>query len=213
MAQEVQAKSKFIDMMAYSMFAPNGKQSARARFSWGILGDTVRMTVFTNVPEDTTNRGMINATLGHVEFTIFIAKFNAIASGPNGASDKIESLIPVRGDDNKITDQRIMGTLHFGKSDDGMVWIAIKDEGRPDIRFIFEPNRYTHFFTNGQLCSPQENSILYAKGRMSSLKTTVDAIVAQQIQNKEPRQQGGQAPAQAGATPKTPGGYDEEISF
>jgi hypothetical protein len=215
MAAEVQAKRQIIELSAYSMYAPNGKTASRARLVWGILGDMVRLTVFTNIPDDANNnRGMINAALGHVEFTIFVAKFNAITNGPNGVSDKVISLVPVRGDDNKVTDVRELGTIHFGKSDDGMIWMAVKTEGRPDIRFIFEPSMYTQFFINGQGCTQQENSLLYAKGKIGSLKSTVDLIVSQQIQIKEPRQAGGQAGAYTAPTaPNQTGGFDQDVQF
>lgn len=140
-----------------------------------------RLTVFTNVPND-TDRGMINAPMGSTEFFDLMDLLEQMIEGePDNARQ-------VRNMTGPPTNLVHLSTTKVGKDKEGVVWIGIFIDGRPTIKFKFLPSMYHQFLNrDGSPISEAEMSCIHARSWIRLFRQLVPNVLDTHYQEPEPR--------------------------
>lgn len=88
----------------------------------------------------------INFPADFIIMETVLDRFRQIIDGPNGIKTSITSLGAKYDDNNRRTNEkRLVSTLYIGKNKEGIVYMLIKEESKPDIVFAFRKNEWHGF--------------------------------------------------------------------
>lgn len=183
---------------------------------WGVFNGQPSASVWTNDPQD-PERKAIRAAFGvdgwrpMIEFVLDFAE-----NGSNGESRRMELRT---GPPNKTFPQSV---FIVGKEENGVIWVAIHQKGRPAKKFHVMPSVYFEYHdSQGNPLDSGLVSKLYAKGYFKAICRLVEAEMRETYIPPQPRQGGGgqrqgnnqqqryQAPAQSNNGPSD--NFDNDI--
>ena len=193
---------------------PKGSQHQRPRMSFGIdpKGSPI-ISVSLNDPELQGRMNFINAVYQPKEFMNVVATMYAVLNNPEPNRLSYVTYRSVRDPEGKPTnDKVVLVTLHICKDKEGLVWLALDQEGKPKVKFIFEiAEWHTILDKDGTTVTPAFMSQIVAKATFDALLEMGTPAVL----NKAGRVQRQQRMVELGAT-KTPaptGIEEQDITF
>ena len=152
----------------------------RSRLSFGERNGAPRITFFPNVENAPVAIGI---GMPPNEFEFFLQKWEMVVKGANGVADKIENMgagaNSERGKGVKKEDLTVKNITHFGKSQDGLCWIAVEQPGVEKVRFTISPSIWHRFYNaEGVQMTEAECSARYTLGMISNLRTALAPYIA-----------------------------------
>lgn len=179
------------DMDKLMMFAEcPGVEGRRSKLSWAIRDGAPRVTVYTNDPSDTENRGVISAPMDPTTFMAFLDYFDEVIKSPNEIKYRLECWGKPWVNGEPSTERALKGEIWIGKDNQGMVWISVTAPERPKIRFEYLVSEW-HFFTkpDGKKLTRAEGSVVTAAATVSLLRSVVPIMLANVFENPAPKPQ------------------------
>ena len=167
------------EILRFSMFtdAP-GVEGKRSRLAWSVRDGNPRVTVYTNIPTDTIQKGVLSAPMNPETFFIFLDLFEKVALGDNGIKYKIDCYTSFRKEDGTYTDKTLQSELWFGKDDQGVIWISVNAPSRPKIKFDFKVYDYHKIYKgDGTQISESEASALQALAVIKAMRNIYVPLV------------------------------------
>lgn len=131
------------------------------------------LTVFTNDPNDTKDYGKIRVQLTGPYFNAVLYLLEQAAQGKLEGGRKFIEIKDFAFPGGKRTEQPIvLGRVIVGRDEDGLVWISVTANGRPNCKFPLIPQTYnTVRNADSSEVSRAEHSQIYAMGWAQSMKT------------------------------------------
>jgi len=170
-----QAAVKINELEKFAMFmnAP-GAEGKRSKLSWYIREGSPRITVYTNIPSDTINRGAISAAMNPETALIFLDLFEKGILDNNAFKYKLECFTTPWSDTGERLDKKVTSELWFGKDNTGMVWISILSDNRPKIKFEFKISDWHRIFhADGTQFTEVEGSVLQAMAVIKAMRNII----------------------------------------
>lgn len=202
----------YITFDRLSLFAanPKGPQLQRPRMSFGIdPKGSPMITVALNDPDLQGRMGFINAIYTPKEFMNVVEVFNCVLNNPEPSRLTHQTFRQLRDSEGKVIEGKgLLVALHVCKDKEGMVWMALDQEGKPKVKFTFEFAEW-HTLVNqeGQPVSAGMMSQIVARATIEALRDMGKSAVM----NRNARQQRAQQMQNLGARPADIGG--EDITF
>lgn len=168
---EIQPEIPKIQSLAkYSLFAKApGVEGRNSQLVWSVREGNPRITVFTRVPND-TNKGVLTAAFDPETFKIFLDLFEAIIRKPDDDRNQCDCDTHVYDAQGNRGEKVLGAKVTFGKKD-GIVWIGVTSNGRPQIKFDFKLSEYHRFYKNdGTQYTESEMSVLKALAVVRTLR-------------------------------------------
>lgn len=166
---------EFKELDKFQMFtdAP-GAEGKRSRLVWSSYRGNPRVTVFTQVPND-TNKGILNAAMNPETFLVFLDMLEQVARKNEECKYKLANytLIRTGEDDNrKQRGEKVLASdLWFGRDNGGLVWISVVAENRPKIKFDFKISDFHKLYKgDGNALTDAEASSLQALAVIRALR-------------------------------------------
>lgn len=165
-------KPKIEEFYKFSMFTPApGAEGKRSRLAWSIRDGSPRISVFTNIPNDTQQKGIISAPMNPETFFAFLNMFEKICTGDNNYKMKLDCFTAYKDKDGNMQEKTLLSEVWFGKDEQGICWISLLAPNRPKIRFNFFISDFHRFFKqDGNPLNENESSMLQAKATISCLR-------------------------------------------
>ena len=154
--------ARIFDFEQFTLWADTpGRQGYRSRMTFGERNGAARITVFPNTEQ---NAPILWVGMAPTIFVEFLDRFEAIVRGEPGKSDKIANMgvgpNAPKGKAPKDEDFIVRNILHFGKSQEGVCWLALEQQPTPNIRFTIMPSAWHTFFrANGEAITPKDASV------------------------------------------------------
>lgn len=169
--------------------------SAQGKWSsitWAPFGQMIRLTLWTNDPEDSSKEnggGKIATSMDLITFFAFLKLFDKVLKTKGEIKYVMEGLEWFGFGGQKRDAPKVSCELIIGKSAEGVMQLMLTAPGRPKIMFDFIPSRTTHRFRHagGDLFSHGETSIMYASAYYDVLCDMMDMdLVSQLVTNTFP---------------------------
>ena len=192
--QQVQLPSTVLNEFRTRLLGQKVNADAkRPSLSFGVKKDGIpNINVRTGVQND-KDYGRISAPLPLFDFYAFLRMLEDVAKGPNGEKRQIK-IQATRFINGKRSEPMPQAFLHFGKGDDGVVWIGVTswEKDRPVIKFpIIQDDMLRFHKTDGSPLEPGEMSVYMAFGYIDALRHLM-AVVANAAYIPPPPRDGGQ---------------------
>lgn len=177
--QNDQAKIHDLEQFTLWTSTPD-RPGFRSRMTFGERNGAPRITVFPNTEEGPK---VLFVGMAPTVFLEFLRRFEEIVKGPNGKKDKIENLDKdpnaERTADFDSVAKIVRNVLWFGKSEDGVCWIAVQQANTPNIRFTLLPSAWHHFHKpDGTRITPEEGSAGYTLSLIEGLRMAMAPYIA-----------------------------------
>lgn len=163
---------QFKELDKFVMFAPApGVDNRRSRLQWSSYRGNPRISVFTSVPND-TNKGVISAPMNPETFFGLLHLLEKIATNPAGTIEfTVDCDTLERTADGSQGRRILLSTILVGRDDEGVVYIQVKADNRPEIRFYFKISDFHRFKKgDGTPFSDREASSLQALAAVQCLR-------------------------------------------
>ena len=122
------------------------ENSSRSRLVLSFRDGKPRLTVYTGLKGQT---GIISFPCDSIHITTIFNMLKEIAQGEPNKKVSIDSLT-LKYVDNKATNElELVSTLYIGKSEEGIVYLAIISENKPKLVFSIRPSRF-HVFRDSE---------------------------------------------------------------
>lgn len=183
-------KSRYLDLAKFNLYAPLSTNSgARARLTWGLINGNPRVTVFTNDPSDTVDNKVIPFNMTYEILFILFDVIEKIAKN-QGEIRRIFKYSRRVYENGKPTDDIVeVSKLLVGKDNDGMCWISVTADNRPQIKFEFNiGNQTTIFGQDNQPLAPSLVSAATAIGTAKGLQAAYAGVLSEIFLNPPPRE-------------------------
>jgi len=165
--------------------AVEGVQGAWSSFGFDVVGSNVRVTVWTNDPQDKENdNGRITTSMPMPVFFAFMAIYDQVLKSRGEVKKVVEGLNWFGYGGKRQDTPRVEAQLFIGKDADGVMYILLTAPKRPNIVFHFETRDAQKFqFRNqeGNLLSKAEVSTMYAKAYYDILSQIYQMDMLSQI--------------------------------
>jgi hypothetical protein len=201
-----------LDDPKLSISAPTpGVDKAWAKFTFGWYGNHGHLTVWTNDPEDQTEKngnGKIAAKLPPQDFAKALMMIDLVSSWPKDKEDKIYMEIKDYSwfGKQRSDDIEVQSVFWVGKNRDGEVWISLvsKDRARPKIQFKFGNTLYNILYHgDGTPFTNEETSSLNAKANVELIRRLTGILAVDGYKHPEKKDQG------QGGGQRQGGGYNK----
>lgn len=173
-------KPKIQELEKFGLFTPApGADFKRSRLAWCIRDGNPRITVYTNVPEDKTNYGIIPAPMNPETFGIFLDLWEQIVKSDVADRKKVQCFTAQRTADGKPGEKILLSEVLFGRDNEGIVYIIVKaaDDARPKIKFDVKLSEYHKIFKgDGTPLTEKEGSTLQALAMINTLRSTYERL-------------------------------------
>lgn len=167
--------SAFRDLEKYGMYADNpGFPTRKARLIWGFFDKNPRINIRIPVSENFQDDQKIMAPFTPESFQIFLSVFERIAKGENGKRSGVRCSTTRTNETTQLRERILSADVLFGKNEDGIVWIMLKADDRPEIYFEFTISDFTVFIqADGTPISKPAASTLQALAVFDALTDVV----------------------------------------
>ncbi len=130
---------------------PEKAEDRSARLIWSLVFNNPRITIFTNKKELTNKEndwGRITARLDPMIAFSILNQLADLVNKPNGTRFLIKNInYPVIDGKRAETPEHVNDVI-IGKDQEGVIWLSIKEEGKPNIKFNITFSDY-HEIVNG----------------------------------------------------------------
>jgi uncharacterized membrane protein YgcG len=193
-----QRPKNVLDDRRVGLSAPSSAKGKWASLNWGYFGNQARLTLWTNDPDDQSdkrnNNGKIDVKMPPTDFCKFLVLLEMAINFPDTGDHKHWMEIKDYSwfGREKSKDVEVQGTLYVGKKD-GEVWMSLvsKDKNRPRIKFPFGNTMYTAFYNgNGEAMTNAETSVLVAKANLLFLKHSIPTLAIDTYKEPEKKEGG-----------------------
>jgi uncharacterized membrane protein YgcG len=192
--QQQQRPKTVLNHRALTMYAPNG-EGKFANLSIDLKKNDPILTVRTNIANDANNDyGRIQANVPVDKFYMFLEMIKHAATEVTEpfrwAYEHRDRKFIGQG---KMTDGPVLiYRLVVGREDDGVVFVSIVQDKRPNIKFSFLPDTKTAFKdADGNEMPRQLQSKFLALGKVKAIERLVEMVFKEHYKHPEPKQQGG----------------------
>lgn len=168
------------DLEQYTLWTdtPN-RPGYRARMSFGERNGAPRISVFTN---STEGPAVLSVGMHPMIFEQFLNEFKElVTSSPRPSKREIENMaiapnVTLDKNTNRDNAPKVMkNTLVFGKTEEGICWLGIQQQGAPNIAFKISPSVWHHFKrSDGSQVSQGELSCRLTLALIESLRRAMD---------------------------------------
>jgi uncharacterized membrane protein YgcG len=176
-----------------SMYAPNG-EGKFSNLSFDIKKNDVLITVRTNIPADANNDyGRLQAQVPLDKFYTFLEMVEAAALADQPFRWAYEHKDRKFIGQGKMTDGPVLlYRLVVGREENGVVYISVVLEKRPNIKFSFLNDTKTTFKdSDGNEMPKNLESKFLALGKIKAIREFVGVVVKELYKHPEPKQQNG----------------------
>lgn len=208
--------ARIYDFEQFTLWADTpGRQGFRSRMTFGERNGAARITVFPNTEPRTD---IVWIGMAPLVFMEFLDRFEAIVRGEAGKSSKLANMgagpNAPKGKAPRDEDLVVRNTLHFGKSQEGVCWLAVEQQGVPNIRFTILPSSWHTFFReDGTAITPKEASAAQALALVKTLRGIYMPFFGR-LRPYQERQAGGRAKEAAPAGDTAPmTTFGEDVTF
>lgn len=172
-----------IDLKRVMMFADTpGVEGKRSKLVWSVRDGHPRISVFTNDPKDTTNKGIISAPMNPETFYTFLDLIESSVKADGEIIYKIECLTAKRDAEGKVNynDKVHVSDAYAGKDANGMVWISlvVPNTNRPKIKFNFKISDYHKIYKGGVPLTESEASCVQATATVNIVRAAFYPLVS-----------------------------------
>ncbi len=171
-----QRKTIYLNRLSLYGQATDGGQAPR--LYWGIFDGNPRIIVRTNVKEDAEkNFGQIIAPIDAFTAGVIAGILQECASAEPGWRQKISNKSTWLNGQSFDTPTHINDII-IGKDSEGVMYISVHEDNRPNIRFFFGPSQWhTLVKADGTPVSKAELSCIYAKGYANVVLGCISTII------------------------------------
>lgn len=191
--QQTQRPKTILNHRSLTMYAPNG-EGQFAALTFDFKKNDVLMSVRTNIAGDANNDyGRIQAQVPPDMFFTVLEMIRAAALETGAFRWAYEHKDRKFIGQGKMTDGPVLlYRIVVGRGDDGVVYLSIVQDKRPNIKFSFLSNNKTQFKdTDGNEMPKAIESKLLALGKVSILEKLMPDMLEKNYKHPEPKQQGG----------------------
>ncbi|BAW19540.1 hypothetical protein [Ralstonia phage RP31] len=178
---------------ALTLYAPNG-EGKFANMSFDIKKNDPIITVRTNVANDANNDyGRIQANVPYDKFTMFLEMIRHAALTDQPFRWAYEHRDKKFIGPGKMTDGPVLiYRLVVGREENGVVYISVVMDKRPNIKFSFLADTKTLFKDgDGNEMPKHIESKFLALGKVKAIEDLMPLLMKEQYKHPEPKQQGG----------------------
>jgi hypothetical protein len=192
--QQQQRPKTLINHQALTLYAPNGEgKFANMSFDFNKRNQVV-ITVRTNIPADANNNyGRIQAEVPLDLFYTFMEMVECAALETKAVRWCKEWWDKKFIGQGKMTDGPVMHyRLVVGREESGVIYIAVYQDKRPNIKFSFLSSTKTRFRdADGNEMPKDLESKFLALGKIKALRDVVQTMSKELYKHPEPKQQQG----------------------
>lgn len=170
-----------VDLKRVMMFADTpGVEGKRSKLVWSVRDGHPRISVFTNDPKDTTNKGIISAPMNPETFYAFLDLIENATKLDTEVIYKVECLTAKRDAEGKVNyNEKVhVSDAYAGRDANGMVWISLVAANRPKVKFIFKVSDYHKIYKGGVPLTESEASCIQAMATVSIVRAAFYPLVA-----------------------------------
>ncbi len=189
--QPPQRKKNALDNSALRLVG-DGKGGKAPSLSLIITKNKVKITVYTNDPNDQKDYGKITAT---ISVPFFQAVLDMVEEAAN-ATAEYRKFLEVKDfgypNGKRSEAPMVLARIIVGRDPEGLVWISVTANGRPNIQFPFIPQTY-NTIRNGDSSeiTPAETSQRYARSWSKVMGRLVAHLAVIEFEEYVPKQQNG----------------------
>jgi uncharacterized membrane protein YgcG len=186
-----------LDHRKLNLSAPTpGQQGKYSSLIWGFHANNPRITVWTNVPEDQTEKNGNGKIAANMDTPVFFALMNLLyqaIDAPGEFRRKIENKNFIFPGGKRSEKPVVVSETHVGKDAEGCVYISVTARDRPKIKFVFGSSDFHQFFdgSTGEPLSKAECSVLFAKGYVRLLEGIVEGLAVANYEEPKPKEGSG----------------------
>lgn len=184
-----------------------GRSGKRARLVFGERNGAPRITVFTGLEAPKA----IWMGFDPITFEIFLIKLEQVCKSKEQVADFIRNTEKSKTDPGKYD---VRNTLHFGKDENGIVYIEI-EEGNVRLMFRIDPPIWHQFYrmSDNQRMSDAEVSVVRGIAMVNTLRQVYGRWTGrlQPAYNSNTRGKAGSASGKTEPAKQNAGGYDSYI--
>jgi hypothetical protein len=192
-----------------------GVSGKRSRLTFSSYRGNPRITVFTNVPND-TGKGVLYAAMNPETFLIFLDLMEKLAREPKEDKFKIDcsTILKAAEGEERSNEKTLLSELYCGRDANGVIWISVISPNRPKIKFEYKVSDFHKIYHgDGRPFTEQELSSVQAMATIRALREVMIAHMGEIKPPYVPGSNGNQAKsAPAAASKVSTSGFDD-ISF
>lgn len=163
----------FKELEKFQLFTETpGVPGKRSRLGFSSYRGNPRITVFTNVPND-TGKGVINAPMNPETFLVFLDLLEKVALNPAESKHKIDCWTVMRAAEGQEANREktLLSELYFGRDAAGLIWISVTAPNRPRIKFDYRISDFHKIYKgDGTQLTEGESSTLQAMATIRALR-------------------------------------------
>lgn len=167
---------KTVYLNRLSLYSGEGRDAPR--LYWAIFDGNPRIVVRTQDPNDKDNNyGTIVAPMDPIIMSVLSDIIRQAAEAEPGWRQKITNKSTWHNG-QKLQEPTRINDIIVGKDSEGCVYIALHEDNRPNLRFLFGPSSFHYLIKNdGSPLSKAELSVLFAKGYANMVMQAVGTII------------------------------------
>ena len=167
---------KTVYLNRLSLYSGDGRDAPR--LYWAIFDGNPRIVVRTQDPNDKDNNyGTIVAPMDPIIMSVLSDIIRQAADAEPGWRQKITNKSTWHNG-QKLQEPIRINDIIVGKDSEGCVYIALHEDNRPNLRFLFGPSSFHYLIKNdGSPLSKAELSVLFAKGYANMVMQAVGTII------------------------------------
>lgn len=150
-----------------------------------------RIQVYTNDPND-PKQGAMTAAMSPVVFSVFLEMVKEAIEAPGKYMNVINNMGFKFNNGQRGSAPEVLSRTHVFKGEDGIIYISIVENGRPNIKFpLINDQWHTFLDKDGNTMDKGEASKLYAKGWYALWsKLAAHAMIAYFTEEEQKQQSG-----------------------
>lgn len=160
----------------YGQPAADGGQAPR--IYWALFDGNPRIEVRTNVESDQNNNyGKITAPMDLFTAGVVADILKRASKADNGFREKV-IIRSTWHNGERFDSPKEINSVIIGKDSEGMVYISVHEENRPNIRFFFAPSKWHSLVKqDGEAYAKAELSCIYARCYADVIMNVISTIV------------------------------------
>jgi len=185
-----------LDHRKLNLSAPTpGQQGKWSSLIWGFHANNPRITVWTNVPEDQTEKNGNGKIAANMDMPTMFAMVNLLNMAVDAEGEKrwkIENKNFIFPGGKRSEKPVVVSETWIGKDAEGCVFISVTARDRPKIKFVFGSSDFHQFFhQSGEPMTKGETSVLFARGYARILEGILPGLAIANYEEPKPKEDRG----------------------